>query len=410
MTFDNKNILKMQYQILAINCGSSSIKYSLYDMKSAEPLKVAGELQGIGWEKGHFYLRDSANKTLVDQLAYFPDHGKALSILFERLKNASIGKSIDAIGHRVVYGGPRFYEHQLVNPQLMTELRKLIPVIPNHLPQEIHAIDAAHHFYPEAKQIVCFDTAFHHNMPKVAKMYAIPRRFWEQGIIRYGFHGLSYEYIIDDLKKVAEAEATQSRLIIAHLGHGASMVAVNRGQVQDTTMGFTPTEGLVMGSRSGDLDPGVILYLLQAKDFTPKEINQLINHQSGLLGISEISSDMKTLLAREQADPSAADAIALFCYRAKKYFGALSTTLGGLDTVIFTGGIGENSPEIRWRICQDLEFLGIRLDHQRNEQNAAIISTNESQVTVRVLPTNEELMIARHTYQLIRREIINHEN
>jgi acetate kinase len=379
-------------------------------MKSSEERVLAGELEGIGLDKGRFRIRDMANQSLFDQLEYLPDHNKSLTILFEWLKNQSIGQYLDAIGHRVVHGGPKLREHQLATPQLMDELRRLSPFIPNHLPHEIHGIEAALRFYPDTKQMICFDTAFHRDMPKVAKMYALPRQFWEQGIMRYGFHGLSYEYIIEELKKEAGGEVAQGRLIIAHLGHGASMVAVNQGRAQDTTMGFTPTEGLVMGTRSGDLDPGVILYLLKAKDFTSNDINQLINHQSGLLGISEISSDMKTLLAREKEDPRAADAIALFCYRAKKYLGALSATLGSLDTIIFTGGIGENSSAIRWRICQDLKFLGISLDHQRNEQNAPIISTNESQVTVRVLPTNEELMIARHTYQLIRKEKINHEN
>jgi acetate kinase len=241
-------------------------------------------------------------------------------------------------------------------------------------------------------------------------MYALPRQFWDQGIIRFGFHGLSYEYIMQELKKENGNKQTQSKLIIAHLGQGSSMVAVNKGKVQDTTMGFTPTEGLVMGTRSGDLDPGVIIYLLQAKEMSANDINQLINHQSGLLGVSEISSDMKTLLTREQKEPKAAEAISLYCYRARKYFGSLAATMGGLNMIIFTGGIGENSPLIRWRICQDMEFLGIRLDLQLNEQNTSIISNKESQVMVRVLPTNEELMIARHTYQLIRKEKIHHEN
>lgn len=398
------------YNILTINCGSSSIKFSIYKMKPSEEQVLTGKLEGVGLNKGRFWIRDIGNQSLIDQLDYLPDHNKSLTLLFEWLKNQSFGQYINAIGHRVVHGGSKLHEHQLATPQLMDELRRLSPFIPNHLPHEIHGIEAAIRFYPDAKQMICFDTVFHRGMSKVAKMYALPHQFWDQGIMRYGFHGLSYEYVIEELKKVTGDEVAQDRLIIAHLGHGASMVAVNKGQAQDTTMGFTPTEGLVMGTRSGDLDPGIILYLLQAKEFTAKDINQLINHQSGLLGVSEVSSDLKTLLAREQENSRVADAIALFCYRAKKYLGALSAILGGLDTVIFTGGIGENSSVIRWRICQDLKFLGLSLDHQRNVQNAPIISTKESRVTVRVLPTNEELMIARNTYQLIRKEKINNEN
>jgi acetate kinase len=394
----------MAYQIFTINSGSSSIKFSLFSMESFEELKLAGAISGIGLDKGLFSIRDKTGKSLIDQVQPFENHEQALKTLFGWLRNQYMGKNLDAIGHRVVHGGPELREHQLLTAELMKVLNRLSPFIPNHLPHEIKGIEAAKLFYPDAKEIICFDTAFHRAMPDVAKMYALPRQFWNQGIIRYGFHGLSYEYIMQELKKETGNSESQGKLIIAHLGQGSSMVAVNQGQVQDTTMGFTPTEGLVMGTRSGDLDPGVILYLLQAKEMNANDINQLINYESGLLGVSEISSDMKTLLAVEQEEPHAAEAINLFCYRTRKYLGALAAAMGGLETVIFTGGIGENSSAIRWQICQDLEFLGILLDPQLNEQNAPVISNNESLVMVRVLPTNEELMIARHTYQFIRKE------
>jgi acetate kinase len=243
--------------------------------------------------------------------------------------------------------------------------------------------------------VACFDTAFHSSLPQVARMYALPRSLFDQGILRYGFHGLSYEYVMSELHTL-EGKLANGRVIIAHLGSGASMAAVKEGKSIDTSMGFTPLEGLVMSTRSGDVDPGVLLYLLEQKEMAAKEMNTLMNKESGLLGVSGTSGDMKALLDKMQQDVRAREAVDLFCYRAKKYIGAYAAVLGGLDVLVFAGGIGERAPAVRKQICDDLDFLGIRLDVQNNEANAAVISPPQSRVRVRVIRTNEDLMIARH--------------
>jgi acetate kinase len=299
-----------------------------------------------------------------------------------------------------VHGGTEYFEPRLVTPELIAALRELVPLAPEHLPHEIKAIEAAQRAYPTLRQIACFDTAFHRHMPRVAQTYALPRYFRDQGLLRYGFHGLSYEYILDELRKVAP-ETADDRLIIAHLGNGASMAAVRQARSVDTTMGFTPAGGLVMGTRPGDLDPGVIAHLLGKTGLNLAGFNDLVNHQAGLLGISGITSDMKELLGKETTDPHAAEAVELFCYQAKKFLAALTAVLGGLDSLIFTAGIGEDAASIRWRICRDLDYLGIRVDRARNDQNEPVISSAGSPVTVRVMKTNEELMIARHAAKLL---------
>jgi acetate kinase len=270
------------------------------------------------------------------------------------------------------------------------------------LPHEIDAVKEFSRFYPGMKQVACFDTAFHRTMPEVAQLYALPAEVRRHGIARYGFHGLSYEYILSELRRETGVEAAGGRVIVAHLGNGASMAAFRGGRSMDTTMGFTPAGGLVMSTRTGDLDPGVIVYLLKERRIDASLLNRMVNKQSGLLGVSGISSDMKELLDKEPADVRAANAVELFCYVAKKFLGALAAVLGGLDTLILTGGIGENSPPIRERICRGMEFLGIRLDTDRNNRNAGVISGDSGPVTVRVMKTNEELMIARHTFHLLR--------
>jgi acetate kinase len=252
--------------------------------------------------------------------------------------------------------------------------------------------------------VACFDTAFHRHMPRLAQIYPLPRHFQHEGLVRYGFHGLSYEYIMQELRQEAGEEAAGGRVIIAHLGNGASMAAVRYGKSVDTTMGFTPAGGLVMSTRSGDLDPGLLIYLLEEEGMTPSGLNDLVNQQAGLLGVSEISSDMKDLLDKEEQEPHARQAVDLFCYQARKHIGALAAVLGGLDTLIFTAGIGANAPAVRERICHELAFLGIHLDAQRNAANAAIISHEEGPVTVRVMHTDEDLMIARHTFTVIQEQ------
>jgi acetate kinase len=271
----------------------------------------------------------------------------------------------------------------------------LIPFAPLHLPDEIAGIEAVTSHFSGLPQVACFDTAFHRSMPEVAQRFALPRALWDEGIRRYGFHGISYEYIMQAL-----GANRPSRLIIAHLGNGASMAAVKDGSPLDTTMGFTPTGGFMMGTRSGDLDPGIILYLLSKRHFDARGLAELVNHQSGLLGVSGLS-DMKMLLERRAAEPDAAMAVQMFCYQLRKQIGAFAAALGGLDLLVFTGGIGERAAPVRWEACSGLEHLGVKLDRKRNDADADRISSDDCRCLVRVIPTNEDLMIARHTYQLI---------
>jgi acetate kinase len=392
------------FRILTVNSGSSSIKFSLYLMGLDETFMLSGRIERIGVTPSLFHAKNADGVKFMEQQLDLPDHDAALKVLFDWLQKNAPGQNFDVVGHRVVHGGNQFIQPQFVTPDLIRLLKDLFPVDPDHLPHELKAIEAVSRSYPKVRQVVCFDTAFHRHMPKVARLYALPRALWDEGILRYGFHGLSYEYIMQELRTEAGAEVAKSRIIIAHLGNGASMAAVHHSKGVDTSMGFSPTGGLVMSTRSGDLDPGVLLHLLQGKGLTPSQVNEMVNQKAGLLGVSGISSDMKDLLDKEEEKPHAAEAIDLFCYQAKKCLGALAAVLGGLDTLIFTGGIGENAPSIRWRICSDMGFLGIRLDADRNEVNASVISDKNSSITVRVMKTNEELMIARQAYQLLQRK------
>jgi acetate kinase len=308
---------------------------------------------------------------------------------------------VQAVGHRVVHGGPHHTHPELITPRLLAELRELIPLAPEHLPGELATIAAVGNAYPGVPQVACFDTAFHRNRPQVAQIYGLPWRYTEQGVLRYGFHGLSYEYIVRQLAREAGSGVAGGRLIVAHLGNGSSMAAIRGGRSIDATMGFTPLSGLVMSTRPGDLDPGLLLYLLDAQHLTSAQLRTLFSEQSGLLGVSGISPDMRDLLARAGDEPRAKLAVELYCYTARKAIGALSAVLEGIDTLVFTAGIGERAAPIRERICAGLEFLGIRLDSARNAANAPIISAEGAAVSVRVMPTNEELMIAKHTASVL---------
>jgi len=387
--------------ILTINSGSSSIKFSLYGLGETEALILKGELAGIGVERGDFQAEDQGGHQLTARKIELPDHEVAFKTLFDWLQGHEIGKNLHAIGHRLLHGGPAHIKPQLVSPALIEDLKLLIPLAPEHLPDEIKGLEAVHQLFPDLLQVACFDTAFHRRMPDLAQRYPLPEPLIREGLRRYGFHGLSYEYLTQELEREAESQEAYGKLIIPHLGNGASMAAIENGRSLDTTMGLTPAGGLVMGTRVGDLDPGVILYLLQEKGMSPAAANHLVNHQAGRLGISGISEDMRDLLAREDTATGAALAVRIFCYQARKFIGALATVLGGLDTFVFTGGIGENSATIRARTCANLEFLGIHLDLDLNNENAPIISKKGSPVTVRVMKTNEELMIARHTRDLL---------
>ncbi|NOY52111.1 MAG: acetate/propionate family kinase [Deltaproteobacteria bacterium] len=389
-------------KILTINSGSSSIKFSLYRMEKEEERILTGEMQGIGPDGGLFSARNGEGETWIHEERSLPDHGTAMRLLLDRLRGQALDRDLDAVGHRVVHGGIRHSRPERITPGLLAELKRLTPFVPEHLPHELSAIETIGRDYPALAQVACFDTMFHRRMPPVAQRYPFPGDLFGNGVLRYGFHGLSYEYIMEVLKQEAGREAAAGRIIIAHLGHGASMAAVHKGQCLDTTMGFTPAGGLVMSTRSGDLDPGLLLYLLEQKRMTPRELNELVNRRSGLLGVSGTSGDMKELLAKEEKDPRAKDAVDLFCYQARKFLGGLTAALGGLDTLVFTGGIGEHAAKIRRRICDGLEFLELTLDPERNRSHAPIISASGSRVTVRVTHTNEELMIARHTAYLLR--------
>jgi acetate kinase len=391
-------------RILTINSGSSSVKFSLFAMGRAEKRELSGAIDRIGLKSALFRVVSGTGETLVEKHQDLPDHDAAFDLFFSWLSGSPAGSALDAAGHRIVHGGRHFLLPHIVTQQVMQELSRLIPLAPDHLPHELKAIRAVERRHPSLPQVVSFDTAFHRQMPKTAQMYPLPRFLWTEGLHRYGFHGLSYEYIMAELARQAGAGAAGSRIIIAHLGSGASMVAVRGGKSLDTTMGFTPAGGLVMGTRPGDLDPGVILYLMQEKGLRPSTVADIVNHHAGLQAVSGMTSDMQELLAAEATESHAAEAIALFCYQAKKFLGAFAAVLGGVDMLIFTGGIGENAPKIRERICEGLEFLGICLDPAANNESRSIISGRDAPVTVRVMKTDEDLMISRHTLRLIMKE------
>jgi acetate kinase len=382
--------------VLCLNSGSSSLKFALYSMgDQTEELVIKGEVDRIGLENGHLLIQGAREENLTAISAHFTGHHAAVRAAFSAMEKLHL-PSPSAVGHRLVHGGPDHTTPVKIDPQILDNLRKLIPFAPLHLPGEILCIEAVAAHFPELPQVACFDTAFHRSMPEVAERFPLPRHLWDEGVRRYGFHGLSYEYILSRL----DAES-QGRIIIAHLGNGASMVAVKDGRPLDTTMGFSPTGGFMMSTRSGDLDPGVLIYLLHEKKYDSSKIEDLVNHRSGLFGVSEISPDMKTLLAKIQQDAHAAQAVDMFCYHLRKSIGALTAVLGGIDMVVFTGGIGERAPEVRRRVCHGLEHLGIYLDEDLNEKNADTISAPESPCKVRVIPTNEDLVIARHTYKMV---------
>jgi acetate kinase len=387
--------------ILTLNGGSSSLKFALFQSNKTLERVLAGKFDRIGQPDAQLKITKQGGADPAPCAIDAPDHAACLETLAQLLAEQTGSDPIAAIGHRIVHGGARFREPQPVTPELLAELKRISPFDPEHLPAEISLIEAFTQRDPHLLQIACFDTAFHRDMPQVAKLLPIPRRYQEQGVQRYGFHGLSYAYLLQELERVTDKPTAQGRVILAHLGNGASMAAVHAGKSMDTTMAFTPTAGLVMGTRSGDLDPGLVAYLAQTEGMTPAQFHQMVNYEAGLLGISETSSDVRDLLAHEPTDGRAAEALDLFCYQAKKWIGALAAALGGLETLVFSGGIGENAPLIRARIVAGLEFLGLVLDPARNDKNAAVISTDASCVTVRVIPTDEEWQIAQSTQMIL---------
>ena len=378
--------------VLAINAGSSSIKFALYPAGPRLASSLHGQLDRIGLDGTTLSWTTSSGS--AERRLDPTDRETATDLLIDWLETQDVFGSISAVGHRLVHGLART-EPAHITPDVLAELHRAKAYAPDHLPREIEFIETLSVRYPGLTQIACFDTAFHGAMPAVAKLLPIPRRYYAQGVRRYGFHGLSYAYLIEELARVGGDEAAQGRVILAHLGNGASLAAVKGGNSIDTSMGFTPAAGLVMSTRTGDLDPGVVSFLARTEAMTASGFHQMVNYESGLLGVSEISSDMRDLLSREAAEGRAAEAVALFCYQAKKWVGAFAAALGGLDTLVFSAGIGERSATIRARICEGLDFLGIEVQDAQNAAHAAVISTDVSRVTVRVMRTDEELMIAR---------------
>lgn len=358
--------------ILTINCGSSSLKYALYNTGVPLTQLLSGN------------IRHTDMKAAVQEI-------------IQLLQEHHPAYRIRAIGHRIVQGGEQHVKPTLLDDHVLRSLEELIPLAPLHLPPSLDVIHHLQQVFPGVKQVGCFDTAFHQHLPFEARYYPLPRALWKEGVIHYGFHGLSYESIMQQLQPLAVG----NRVIIAHLGNGASCAAVKKGRSVDTTMGMTPAGGLMMSSRAGDLDPGILLYLLQEKGMTSSELSEMLNTKAGLKAVSGNSGDIQQLLEAEATDPHAAEAIQMFCYHARKTIGALATVLEGVDALVFTGGIGEHAPAIRNRICKGLEFLGIIIDEDMNQQQEVIISAENSTVSVRVMITNEELMIAQHTQTFV---------
>jgi len=396
-------------RLLTINVGSSSLKAVLYRVGAAETVEFRVSAERIGSPNSRLRIFDAHGEVLYQPSGTLPDHPSALASLFMWLRAERLDEALSAIGHRVVQGGSQYSAPMLITDALLVTLRSLIPLDTEHLPQALQVIECLQQAYPCVPQVACFDTAFHRRMPELAQMYALPRDLWDAGVRRYGFHGLSYEYIMQELQGL-DGDAADGRVIVAHLGHGASLAAVHHGVAVDTTMGLTPTGGLMMSTRSGDLDPGVMLFLLESRRLAPTTLSRLVNKQAGLLGVSGSTADLQELLVREAEDSRAAEAVALFCYQTQKHLGGLVAALGGLDTLVFTAGIGEHSAVIRARICEGLGYLGLEVDAERNAAHAPIISRDASRVRVRVIPTDEDLLIARHTYRVVLEEGAHHGN
>ena len=385
--------------VLTLNGGSSSIRFAVYEAGDTPRGRLDGKIDRIGSSGTNLIVNDPAGTPQVPRRLAAADHRTAVGFLLDWLETHPVFASVKAAGHRVVHG-MKHSDPERVTPKLLAELHRITPYAPDHLPREIGLIEALRKRYPTLPQVACFDTAFHRTMPQVARLLPIPRRYAAMGVERYGFHGLSYAYLMEELDRLDSA-ATKGRVILAHLGNGASLAAVRHGKSIDTSMGFTPAAGLVMSTRTGDLDPGLVYYLARTERMTAARFQRMVNHESGLLGVSAISADLRELLAREAGDGRAADAVALFCYQARKWIGAFAAVLGGLDTLAFAGGIGENAPFIRKRICDGLDFLGIELNSKRNAKNAPLISRDGGRVNVRVIRTDEELMIARSVIRVL---------
>ena len=387
-----------QRSILVLNGGSSSIRFAVVRADETLTPVCSGTLHEVGHDGAHLDVDGESAATPL----HARDHDEAVASLVQWLRQRGEADALGAVGHRIVHGMDHF-DPAWLTPELLADLKRIEPVDPDHLPVEIRLVEAAQAALPALPQVACFDTRFHRDLPRVAAQLPLPRRFEAQGVRRYGFHGLSYEFLLQELQRRAGAAAARGRVILAHLGGGASLAALRDGRCIDTTMSFTPTAGLVMGTRSGDLDPSLAPYLERTAGVSSAQFLEMVNHESGLLGVSETSADMRALQAAEASDPRAAEAIALFCYQACKAIGGFAAALGGLDTLVFAGGIGEKAPAIRARICASLQFLGVDIDARRNADAAGVISSSTGRVAVHVIPTNEAHVIAGHVRDLLAR-------
>jgi acetate kinase len=392
----------MSGAILVLNAGSSSIKFSLYpghDRPNRLNRICAGECEGVG-HRIHFFARRDDGTSLVDEhLPAGARHEDALAALLDWLARQFPEQRLIAAGHRVVHGGDVYKGPVRIDPAVVRQLTRLVPLAPLHQPHHLAAIAAISKLHPDLPQVACFDTSFHRTESALATTFALPRALTNQGLRRYGFHGISYEYIASLMPGILGETAAEGRVVVAHLGNGASMCAMHQRRSVATTMGFTALDGLPMGQRSGSLDPGLVLFLLQQRKMTADEVSDLLYTKSGLLGVSGISNDMRTLL--ESADPHAEDAIALFCYRIGRELGSLAAALGGLDALIFTAGIGEHAAEVRRRVCLGAVWLGIDLDPAANERGDRCITRSDSSASAWVISTDEDLMIAQHTFDIV---------
>jgi acetate kinase len=381
--------------VLTVNGGSSSLKFAVYEVNAEPVLRYSGKVERIGLTPAGLKVSSAGGRRQEERPVEAADPEAAARLVLELIDQDPGRAALHVIAHRVVHGGRHYFDPSPVTEALVRDLHGISPFDPDHLPGEVALIKAFAEAIPGVRQIACFDTAFHRTMRREAQIVPLPRRYEQLGVKRYGYHGLSYEYLVGELERIAGPAEARGRLLMSHLGSGASLAAVEDGRCVDTTMGFTPNSGLVMGTRTGDLDPGLGLFLARLEGKTPEDFHHMVNHKSGLLGVSETSPDLRDLQARAATDPRAAEAVALFVYSVRKQMGAMVAVLGGVDTLVFAGGIGENAPEIRARICEGLAFLGVDLDTEQNAAGAGVISSARSRVRVRVIPTDEELVMAR---------------
>ena len=400
MTTDSSAVRRFEH-VLAINAGSSSIKFAVFEKKGEWVRQLHGIVDRIGRPGTSLRYRDAPGIEERSEWLGELDHAAAAGRLVDRLAERAELAAVQGIGHRIVHGGPRHMDPARVTAELLGELRELRAYAPDHLPIEIGLIERFGERFPDCPQTACFDTGFHRDLPRVARILPLPRALQAEGVQRYGFHGLSYAFLMQELARVAGARAAQARVILAHLGNGASLAAVRGGRCIDTSMAFTPASGIPMSTRSGDVDPGLVRYLAQTRRLGPDAFHRMANHESGLLGLSETSSDVRDLLQREASDERAREALDVFCYHVRKWIGGFAAALDGVDSLVFAGGIGENAWQIRSRICADLRFLGIELDANRNAGGMSVISSDASAVAVRVIRTDEEVMIARAVSDLL---------